>query len=63
MTTDMDQLQHGLKESRDVPTDLEFAHYLYEVFLNDRIENEILRMMECYGDYPQIAFPFDQFTL
>ncbi len=50
MNTDMDQLQHSNKESLGVPIDLEFEHYLYEVYLNDRIENEILRMMECCGE-------------
>lgn len=46
MTTEINQLQHGKKESQDVPIDLEFAHYLFEVYLNERIENEIIRMME-----------------
>jgi hypothetical protein len=42
MTSKMNQLQYRNKESRDVPIDLEFEHYLFVVYLNDRIENEIL---------------------
>jgi len=34
------------KDNSNKPDDLEFEHYLFEVFLNDRIENEIQRMME-----------------
>jgi hypothetical protein len=30
--------------------DLDFDQYLYEVFLNDHIENEILRLMEDPGE-------------
>jgi len=30
--------------------DLDFDQYLYEVFLNDHIENEILRLMEHPGE-------------
>ena len=32
--------------------DLDFDQYLYEVFLNDHIENEILREMEDLGEKP-----------
>ena len=32
--------------------DLDFDQYLYEVFLNDHIENEILREMEYSGEAP-----------
>ena len=46
MNTDIIQVQHCNKEFPDVPIDLEFEHYLFEVYLNDRIENEIQRMME-----------------
>lgn len=46
MTTDANQINNGNKESRDIPIDLEFEHYLFEVYLNDRIENEIRRMMQ-----------------
>lgn len=34
------------KDNSNTPFDLEFEHYLFEVYLNDRIENEIQRMME-----------------
>jgi hypothetical protein len=50
MNTDISQKKHGNKESLDVPIDLEFEHYLFEVYLNDHIENEILRMMEHCDD-------------
>jgi hypothetical protein len=50
MNTDMNQLKHRNKASRDVPIDLEFERYLFEVYLNDRIENKILRMMECCSE-------------
>ena len=50
MTNDINQINFCNKESRDVPIDPETDHYLFEVFLNERIENEILRMMECCGE-------------
>jgi len=34
------------KDNSNTPVDLEFEHYIFEVYLNDRIENEIQRMME-----------------
>jgi hypothetical protein len=46
MNTDINQTKHCNKESPDVAIDLEFEHYLFEVYLNERIENEIQRMME-----------------
>ncbi len=46
MTTDLYQKNHGNTEFRDVPIDLEIDLYLFEAYLNDRIEDEILRMME-----------------
>ena len=52
MNTDIIQRKHCNKESHDVPIDLEFEHYLFEVYLNDRIENEIQRMMEYPGEKP-----------
>jgi hypothetical protein len=55
MATDINQIQHGNKESRDVPIDLEFEHYLFEVYLNDRIENEIQRMMEFSGMLAELS--------
>lgn len=33
-------------EAKHIAVDLEFEYYLFEVFLNDRIESEILRMTE-----------------
>ena len=45
MLTEFNSTNSGYKDSLDVPIDMEFDHYLFEVFLNDRIENEILRMM------------------
>jgi hypothetical protein len=53
MNTNTNQQEHDVKASRDVSVDLEFDHYLFEVFLNDRIENEILRMMEFCVDKPR----------
>lgn len=50
MTTDINQIRSGNKEFRDVPIDLEFNVYLFEVYLNDRIEDKILRMMEHCGE-------------
>jgi hypothetical protein len=46
MNTDICHKNHVIKESRAVPIDLEFDQYLFEVYIIDRIENEILRMME-----------------
>jgi hypothetical protein len=50
MNTDINQIQHGHKGSRDEPIDPEFDKHPFEAFLNDRIENEILRMMEYCGE-------------
>ena len=46
MSTDINQRKDVGKDSHSVQVDLEFEHYLFEMYLNDRIENEILRMME-----------------
>jgi hypothetical protein len=46
MPTNITQIKNVEKDSKDVTIDLEFEHYLFEVYLNDRIENEIQRMME-----------------
>ena len=54
MNTDINQRKHGVKVSRDVPIDQEFDLHLFEAFLNDRIENEILRMIKYCGENPQI---------
>ncbi len=57
MTTVINQRKHCVKVFHDVPIDLEFEHYLFEVYLNDRIENEILRMMEYCGEKSQNRIP------
>jgi len=46
MTTDNYQIKYGNNEFRDVPNDLEFDLYLFEVYLNDHIENQVQRIME-----------------
>jgi hypothetical protein len=52
MTTNIAQYKTVEQDSREVTIDLEFENYLFEVFLNDRIESEILRMMEYCGEKP-----------
>jgi hypothetical protein len=46
-----DEIEATTKDlgKNSLPVDLEFEHYLFEVYLNDRIENEIQRMMEFYN--------------
>jgi hypothetical protein len=46
MTTHITQINYGNNEFQYVPIDLEFDLYLFEAYLNDRIEDEILRTME-----------------
>jgi hypothetical protein len=46
MNTDTTPIMIIEKESTEGTIYLEFEHYLFEVYLNDHIKNEILRMME-----------------
>jgi hypothetical protein len=46
MTTETIQIKNTKNDSREVTIDLEFEHYLFEVYLNDRIEDEIKRMID-----------------
>ena len=46
MTTDINQINFGNKEFQDVPNNLEYDQYLFEIFRNDHIENQVQRMME-----------------
>lgn len=57
MTTDVNQIMYGNKEFRDVPIDLEFDLYLFEMFLGDHIENQVQRMMDCSVQNSKIAKP------
>ncbi len=53
MTINCNQPKNAGEDSQDVPIDLEFEYYLFEVFFNDRVENEIQRMMEnCRENLP-----------
>jgi hypothetical protein len=46
MPTNTTHLKNTENDSCEVTIDLEFEHYLFEVYLNDRIEDEIQRMMD-----------------
>ena len=50
MNTDINQRKHRVNVSREVPINPDFDLHMLEAFLNDRIENEILRMMEYCGE-------------
>jgi hypothetical protein len=52
MTTNVNQIKCGIEESRYVPIYLEFDFYLFEAYLNNRIEDEILQMMEPCDEKP-----------
>lgn len=41
MKTEILEVEMSEKDSQAPPADLEFEHYLFEVYLNDLIENEI----------------------
>jgi hypothetical protein len=44
---------------------LESDQHLFEMYLNDHIENQVQRMMECDGQNPKIAKPlsFSEFQI
>ena len=52
MNTNINQIQHDNKESRDVTIDLEFELYLFDLYINDHIENQVQRLMECCNEQP-----------
>lgn len=56
MSEELTQIKSLNQRSRPIPIDLEFEHYLFEVYLNDKVENEIQRMME----YEQRSEPNNQ---
>jgi hypothetical protein len=59
MNTQTTQIKNIEKGSCEKTIDLEFEHYLFEVYLNDRIENEILRMME-YSEKKFQILPYNR---
>jgi hypothetical protein len=58
MNADINQMQQGNKESRDVSIDLEFELYLFDLYINDHIENQLQRLME-----DRLTGPLNHFTV
>jgi hypothetical protein len=57
MNANINQIQQCDKESSDVPIDLEFELYLFDLYVNDHIENQLQRLLE-----DRLTDPLNHFT-